>query len=169
MWCPSREPCPCGMLRLTSLSESEPPLFFHNIHCFSLPPRQLCLRWLCWPVVAVNRAEPISQREHLILCAMAKAEPTSPACRLAAEGCREGGEGFSALNQVAVAGRYCWMAWISSWPVVRQTVGCFLGGACAGGTRAGQIWAECRCPFHLGLLFCCAESVWFFHCLEAAG
>lgn len=163
VWCPGRELCPCGMLRLTSLSESEPPLppFFHNIHCFTLTPGQLCLRWPCWPVVAVNRPEPISQLEHLILCAMTKAEPSSPACRLAAGGCREGGEVLSALNRVAGAGRYCWMAWISSLPVVRQTVGCFLGGACAGGTRAEQIWAGCRCPFHLGavVLLCRRRSV----------
>lgn len=55
------------------------------------------------------------------------------------------------------------MAWISSRSVVRQTVGCFLGGAGAGGTRAEQIRVGCRCPFHLGAV------VLFFHCLEAAG
>lgn len=75
----------------------QPPLL-HQIHCFFLTPRQLCLRWPCWPVVAGNRSEQISQREHLILGAMAKAEPTSPASRLVAERCREGGEGLSALK-----------------------------------------------------------------------
>lgn len=134
------------------------PPFLHNIQCFFPAPRQLCLRWPCWLVVAVNRPEPIPQREHL--CAMTKAESTSPASRLAAEGCREGGEDLSALKQVAVAGRWCWMAWISSWPVVRQTVGCFLGGARAGGTRAEPIWAGCRCPFHLGTVVLGFFTAW---------
>lgn len=52
------------------------------------------------------------------------------------------------------------MAWTSSLSVVRQTVGCFLGGACAGGTRAEQIWAGCRCPFHLGAVVLFFFTAW---------
>lgn len=114
VWCPGREPCPCGMLRLASqglrattasfchLSSTIPNVF----SCSQTAVPQVAL----WTGVAVNRPEPISQQEHLVLCAMAKAEPTSPASRLAAEGCRGGGKDLSALKLVAVAGRYCWMA-----------------------------------------------------------
>lgn len=38
----------------------------------------------------------------------------------------------------------------------------FPGWGLCWGTRAEQIWAGCRCPFHLGAV------VLVFHCLEAA-
>lgn len=173
VWCPSREPCPCGVFRLAPQGVRATTASFSHLSSitstvFSLLPDSCASGGHAQLAVAVNRPEPISQREHLILCAMAKAEPTSPASRLAAEGCREGGEDLSALSQVAVAGRCCWMAWISSRSAVRQTVGVSWVRPVPGGARAEQSWAGCRCPLHLGAVVLLCRK-WFFHCLEAAG
>lgn len=97
VWCPSREPCPCGMLRLAPQGVRATTASFSHLSsmtsiAFSLLPDSCASGGRAQLAVVVNRPEPISQREHLILCALAKAEPTSPASRLAAEACREGKE-----------------------------------------------------------------------------
>lgn len=107
---------------------------------------------------------------------MAEAKLPSPTCRLAAGGCREGGEESSALNQMSVAGRYgrSLLRGLVLIPFCDGTdsyvlpwVGALLGESVQ--SKSGWV-AGGYCPFHLGAVSLLCRKWWgFFRCMEVVG